>query len=622
MKQHRLSPPITFVLTVILINLITITSVNASLPEYNWHLFTNGATPSAQAIDANGNILIVGIATNSWLGNNNESPTHAYSEAGSVWLLKLDQNGNYLWHTFFGDNSTVSGHHFLSLDTDTAGNIYVAGNVSQFSDWNGPNNELPLEAFHGGNVDGYLAKIDVTGEYQWHRFIGPNGASTHEATHSVAVDSSGDIYTANSDLLGAFFVSKFNSVGADLWQFTYGEASQFGQGQIHIDSNDAIFIVHHSTFSTLFNGPNGELPLHSLSVSNDRGFHILKLDKDANYQWHTFHGGQVDDNGVNSGDDVQLVMSSTSNGDLYVAGGAEGSWLENSTAPTNAYKGSGDIFVTKFDSQGSYQWHTFWGSHQTEGGPSLAFDDEENILISAYTLTNWLGPNNEQPLAPLLEQSGGVVLAMDSDSTYLWHTFLNGSIRTISNDVNSLYVVGDGRYGTQHLETNLLGTDTTLPLSGLTPNEGLYILKYDFGNFVPDDVPDAFGFTSLTNVELNSIALSQMITISGINVAAEISITGGEYILDTGQFTDTTGSISNGQTIRIRTTASAAFDTTQSVVLTIGGVSATFDVTTKANASSGSNSGNGGSGGGSISILTLLLLIYLLAVKHFHRLPS
>jgi hypothetical protein len=72
------------------------------------------------------------------------------------------------------------------------------------------------------------------------------------------------------------------------------------------------------------------------------------------------------------------------------------------------------------------------------------------------------------------------------------------------------------------------------------------------------------------------------ITVAGINTAAAISITGGEYSIDGGTFICTAGTVGNGQTISVRQTSSASFSTTTDATLIIGGVSDTFSVTTLA----------------------------------------
>jgi hypothetical protein len=98
----------------------------------------------------------------------------------------------------------------------------------------------------------------------------------------------------------------------------------------------------------------------------------------------------------------------------------------------------------------------------------------------------------------------------------------------------------------------------------------------------PDTTPDALSFASQADAARSASVTSAEITISGINAVAAVTITGGEYSIDSGPFTAAAGSITNNQKIRVRATTSAQFSTVTSTVLTVGGVSATFSVTTLA----------------------------------------
>jgi hypothetical protein len=108
-----------------------------------------------------------------------------------------------------------------------------------------------------------------------------------------------------------------------------------------------------------------------------------------------------------------------------------------------------------------------------------------------------------------------------------------------------------------------------------------------------DTTPDQFTFIDQTGVALNTVITSNTITVSGINTAAPISITGGTYSINGGPYTSSSGTVNNGNTVTVRQTSSGNYSTTTSATLTIGGISDTFSVTTIS-----SSSGGGGEGGG------------------------
>lgn len=97
----------------------------------------------------------------------------------------------------------------------------------------------------------------------------------------------------------------------------------------------------------------------------------------------------------------------------------------------------------------------------------------------------------------------------------------------------------------------------------------------------PDTTPDPFIFTDQTNVTANTLITSNSITVTGIETSAPVTITGGEYQINgSGIWTSASGTVVNGNTVRVRQTSSSSYGTTTDTVLTIGGVSDTFNVTT------------------------------------------
>lgn len=97
---------------------------------------------------------------------------------------------------------------------------------------------------------------------------------------------------------------------------------------------------------------------------------------------------------------------------------------------------------------------------------------------------------------------------------------------------------------------------------------------------VADSTPDAFSFTAVTNAPISVPYTSNTITVSGIAVASPISITGGTYSKNGGAYTSAEGTVLNGDTVTVKTTSSGSSSTAVNAVVTIGGVSGTYTVTT------------------------------------------
>src|SRR6056300_231101 len=99
-----------------------------------------------------------------------------------------------------------------------------------------------------------------------------------------------------------------------------------------------------------------------------------------------------------------------------------------------------------------------------------------------------------------------------------------------------------------------------------------------------DTTPNAFDFTNQTNLNLSTLTYSNNVTISGINQAVSVSATNGAQFSINGGSYVTSGSISNGQTLRVRLTSSGSYSTAVSTTVTVGGTSDVWSITTRAQA--------------------------------------
>lgn len=99
-----------------------------------------------------------------------------------------------------------------------------------------------------------------------------------------------------------------------------------------------------------------------------------------------------------------------------------------------------------------------------------------------------------------------------------------------------------------------------------------------------DTVPDPFTFVDLANVAPGATQVSNAIAVSGISAPAPIALSGGGassmYSVEGGAWTSVPGTVTSGQTVRVRHVSSAAPGGTASTTLTIGGVSDTFTTVT------------------------------------------
>ncbi len=104
---------------------------------------------------------------------------------------------------------------------------------------------------------------------------------------------------------------------------------------------------------------------------------------------------------------------------------------------------------------------------------------------------------------------------------------------------------------------------------------------------VPDRTPDSFGFPPRIGVAVNTVVESASIIVNGIDSAVPISISAGEYAVSTDAGANWSAysatvpaTVVNGNRVKVRQTSSGVKFTPTTTMLSIGGVTGSFSVTT------------------------------------------
>jgi len=367
-------------------------------PTYTWHTFYGSGSDDlglAIALDGSGNIFVAGGSGDTWVGPGGQAPRNPHAGNDDITVIKLDGNGAYQWHTFYGSGNHDDGR---AIALDGSGNIFVAGYSR--ATWNGPGPTLPLNA-HAGNSDITVLKLDGDGAYQWHSFY---GSGNNDEGHAIALDGSGSIIVAGQSGaswdgpgptlplngyagLSDITVLKLDGDGAYQWHTFYGSGNHDQGFGLALDGSGNIVVAGGS--NATWDGPGGQTPLNTHVGNYD--ISVLKLNSDGAYQWHTFYGS-------GSGDDGRAVALDGS-GNILLTGQSEATWDgPGPTPPLNANSGGWDINVVKLDSDGAYQWHTFYGSGNLDAGRAITMDGSGNILLTGFSAATWDGPGAAAPL--------------------------------------------------------------------------------------------------------------------------------------------------------------------------------------------------------------------------------
>ena len=217
-------------------------------------------------------------------------------------------------------------------------------------------------------------------------------------------------------------------------------------------------------------------------------------------------------------------------------------------------------------------------------GMTIGIGDSAHDVAGApgYSATS-IGYNNS--FGDILKNSIGTSAAFPG-------AYTTGDVIGVLVDLNARTVRFNLNNGAFCDTVSLSGLDTDIYLivgMGITGSTARLPLSLNYA--VPtgatewwagDNTPAAFSFTDVTGATISTLYESNTITVSGMTAAAVISVTGGEYSINGGTYTSAAGTVSNGDTVKVRTTSSGSNLTAVNVVLTIGGVSDTYTVTTEA----------------------------------------
>ena len=130
-----------------------------------------------------------------------------------------------------------------------------------------------------------------------------------------------------------------------------------------------------------------------------------------------------------------------------------------------------------------------------------------------------------------------------------------------------------------NLNTTFNGTQTFWHIQDSTKIARSYSVITSSGS---DVTPDPFTFTDVTNAALSTLYTSNAITVAGVTASVPIAIfvTGGTYNINGGAFTPSSGTVVLGDVVLVRATSSSSPSTNIDTVLSIGGVTDTFSITT------------------------------------------
>ena len=221
-----------------------------------------------------------------------------------IFILKLDNNGNFVWVKTMGGPMVDQGR---CIDVDPQGNSHVTGMFEMTVDFDSGQGSNTLTS--NGLEDVFVLKLDVDGNLNWVNSIsGPQS----DVCFAICHDNFGNVITTghfkdSTDLDPSLmeqyslssgnydvFVQKLNTDGQLVWAKTMGGANIDQGVSIDVDQNGNIYTTG------IFNSPSINFYSNSIdSVMISMGgydAYIQKMDSNGNFQWAKQIGGADNQN--------------------------------------------------------------------------------------------------------------------------------------------------------------------------------------------------------------------------------------------------------------------------------------------------------------------------------------
>ncbi|MHA1556306.1 MAG: SBBP repeat-containing protein [Candidatus Heimdallarchaeota archaeon] len=197
---------------------------------------------------------------------------------------------------------------------------------------------------------------------------------------------------------------------------TYFGGSHYDEGQgIVVDASGNCYICGYTS------SPNFPT-LNAFDDSYNESYDVFvsKISSNGSLLWSTYLGGSGGDSGYSIAIDFA--------GNCYVVGDTGSTNFTTLNAYDNIYNGgSKDVFISKFNSNGTLLWSTYLGGNVYDYGKSVVVDSLGDCYITGYT-----NSTNFPTLHSYCGTFGGglydvFVAKFESTGSLLWSTYLGGS---------------------------------------------------------------------------------------------------------------------------------------------------------------------------------------------------
>lgn len=395
-----------------------------------------------------------------------------------VYLFCLDNNGDLKW-SFSG--GSIIDDELVAIAKDNLGNTYVCGSYwieGAFGDFTLVNNT-------GGKAI-FLIKLDETGQVVWGRSI--EGSGLKEAK-DIIVDEDNNIYLVGyfSDELfltmdtpitaigdtDAFF-TKWDSDGNLIWTNQAGETVDTRARKLSLLPNGDMIS------SGIFDGIMTIGDTSIVAGANDWDVFTLRLESATGDLVWLRRAGSVFDQLVNG-------LDTDWYGNIYLSGSLVGVMPFSDTISIESSTGNPDIFLAKYDQDGSAQWAKVAGGNLTQDVMDVNVSEEE-IAICGFSQGSFMIDNFTFSTTGNL---AGFAAGFDLDGHFNWGQTFTSNTTVFADQVThaadgTALVIGSFR-NTLNIGNDIIaedGFDVFVASRGMvTKSNSLWSEKLEFSIF-------------------------------------------------------------------------------------------------------------------------------------------
>lgn len=353
------------------------------------------------------------------------------------------------WAASYRGTSFVRGSDIAS---GPDGSVITIGSFSSTADFN-PSTAVFNLSTGSGFYDAFLVKLTASGGFVWgHQF----GGSGHDIGRAARISRTGQVYSTghyrgtvdfdpgsgtynlNNGGEEDVYISKLDASGNFVWAHRFSGPGRERPQAMFLDDSSNVYVIGIFEDSTDFDPGSGTFYLAS---NGSWDVFVTKLDSNGQFLWAKSWGN-------NSNDNV-FDISVDASGNVYTTGEFYGQVdFDPSSAVFNLVSSLEDVFVSKLNANGDFEWTKSMGGSADDRGSGVHADTAGNVWVCGmYEQTADFDPGSGTYNLVSQGSIDGFVCKLDSNGDFQAAASMGGSgldwaLDLETDDWGNLFVTG------------------------------------------------------------------------------------------------------------------------------------------------------------------------------------